>query len=500
MSNQSWELGFHLRSPRNWLNDPNGLCQFRGRYYFFYQYDHNWPTVDQKAWGLFSSPDLLHWTYDGVPLQPSIPEDRHGVFSGSAFVEKGAAPDGGDQLRIYYTGNVVAPVQGHSPKDFDYVYAGREQNTITCLAEPDPEGPEGALRMGPRQVLMHNSDYPEECTCHVRDPKVWEQDGKRQMLLGGRHIDNRGMCLLYDSPLDDGINWTFRHFIDSEYSFGFVWECPNIVRLDGREYLAISPQGLPRLQDRWFNRWTPGYFELPEGQRLIDTLVVDERTFVQWDFGHDFYAPQVFVDDADRTILVGWMGTFDDNYTSVPGGLDWWHCMTVPRVVTRRRDGRLLQNPVGELEALRGEARVLQGLATVEGRFADIVLTDVRGEGALTFDGSFEVFFEKGRLGIRYLDEASAAGRKDRSIPLDTLSDLRILVDGSAIEIFANNGAETFASRWFGPEKADLAVASTFDAQGVAYPMENTMAQMYERAASQAPILTMPGWNLTIPH
>lgn len=108
--------------------------------------------------------------------------------------------------------------------------------------------------MGPRQVLMHNSDYPEECTCHVRDPKVWEQDGKRQMLLGGRHIDNRGMCLLYESDLDDGINWTFRHFVDSEYSFGFVWECPNIVRLDGREYLAISPQGLPRLQDRWFNR------------------------------------------------------------------------------------------------------------------------------------------------------------------------------------------------------------------------------------------------------
>lgn len=194
------------------------------------------------------------------------------------------------------------------------------------------------------------------------------------------------------------------------------------------------------------------------------------------------------------------MGTFDDNYTSVPDGLEWWHCMTVPRVVTRRSDGRLLQNPAGELEALRGEVQVLQGSATVEGRLADIVLTDIRGEGTLTLDGSFEVFFEKGRLGIRYLDEASAAGRKDRSIPLDTLSDLRILVDGSAIEIFANNGAETFASRWFGPEKADLDVVSTFDAQGVAYPMENTMAQMYEQAASQAPDLTMPGWNQTIPH
>ncbi len=498
MPNKSWEVGFHLRSPRNWLNDPNGLCQFRGRYYFFYQYDHDWPTVDQKAWGLFSSPDLLHWTYEGVPLQPSIPEDRHGVFSGSAFVERGAGKDGEDLLRLYYTGNVVDPVAGHSPKDFDYVYAGREQNTLTCLAELDPAT--GMLKLGPKQVLMRNSDYPDHLSCHVRDPKVWEQDGCRHMLLGGRHIDTRGLCLVYDS--ENGIDWTLRRAINSEYSFGFVWECPNIVRLDGREYLAISPQGLPRLQDRWFNRWTPGYFELPEGQRVIDTDVIDERTFVQWDFGHDFYAPQTFVDDAGRTILVGWMGTFDDYYSSVPDGLDWWHCMTVPRVVTRRADGRLLQNPVPELEALRGEASTLPATGAFElaGRFADIVLTGIEGEGALTLDESFQVFYEDGRLGIHYLDESAAAGRKDRSIPLESLSDLRIMVDGSAVEIFANGGAETFASRWFCPEKAGLAIKNDFATAGVAYPMANLMAEMYADAAGKAPTLELPGWNETVPH
>ena len=498
MPNKSWEVGYHLRSPRNWLNDPNGLCQFRGRYYFFYQYDHDWPTVDQKAWGLFSSTDLLHWEYEGVPLEPSIPEDRHGVFSGSAFVERGAAPDGGDQLRIYYTGNVVAPVPGHSPKDFDYVYAGREQNTITCIATHEPGTPEGALTMGPRQVLMRNSDYPDHLSCHVRDPKVWEQDGKRRMLLGGRHIDTRGLCLVYDS--DNGTDWTFRRAINSEYAFGFVWECPNIVRLDGREYLAISPQGLPRLQDRWFNRWTPGYFELPEGQRVIDTDVIDERTFVQWDFGHDFYAPQTFVDDVGRTILVGWMGTFDDYYSSVPDGLDWWHCMTVPRVITRRADGRLLQNPAPELEALRGTAQELSGNATVGGRLADIVLSDIEGEGALTLDESFQIFYENGRLGIRYLDEKAAAGRKDRSIPLDELSDLRVLVDGSAVEIYANGGAETFASRWFCPERENLAIENDFETAGVAYPMTNLLAEMYADATDKAPTLHLPGWNETVPH
>ncbi len=497
MPNRSWEVGFHLRSPRNWLNDPNGLCQFEGTYYFFYQYDHDWPTVDQKAWGLFSSPDLLHWTYQGVPLQPSIAEDRHGVFSGSAFVERGAGDDGRDQLRLYYTGNVVAPVAGHSPKDFDYVYAGREQNTITCVAERDPET--GALAMGARQVLLRNTDYPQDCSCHVRDPKVWEQDGKRRMLLGARHMDTHGMCLLYES--DDGLDWHFSHTIYSDYAFGFVWECPNIVQLDGRDYLAISPQGLPRLQDRWFNRWTPGYFELPEGQRLLDTEVIDERTFVQWDFGHDFYAPQTFVDDAGRTILVGWMGTFDDHYSSVPDGLDWWHCMTVPRVLTRRSDGRLLQNPVPELEALRGTATCFDnGGARIAGRLADIVLPHLEGEGSLTLDDSFQVFYEGGRLGLRYLDERGAAGRQDRSIPLDELRDLRVLVDGSAVEVYANGGAEVFASRWFCPEKDDLTLACSFSAAGSAYPMQNTMVEMYETAAAKAPDLELPGWNETVPH
>jgi beta-fructofuranosidase len=208
------------------------------------------------------------------------------------------------------------------------------------------------------------------------------------------------------------------------------------------------------------------------------------------------------VDDAGRTILVGWMGTFDDHYTSVPDGLDWWHCMTVPRVVTRRADGRLLQTPVPELDALRGEAQALVGTTTVASRAADIVLPVIEGAGTLTLDDSFQVFFEDGRLGIRYLDEAAAAGRQDRSIPLNALDNLRVLVDGSAVEVFANDGAEVFASRWFCPEKESLFIASTFAHSGSIWSMEDVMGKEYASAREMglAPDLAMPGWNETIPH
>ena len=491
MSHTTWSLGFHLRSPKSWLNDPNGMCQFRGRYHFFYQYNHAWPHDNQKAWGLFTSPDLVRWRYEGVSIEPSIPEDRHGVYSGCTVVERGQAADGGDRLRAYYTGNVICPNKTHNPRDVAFANDGREANEITCTSDD-------GIHFGPKTILLRPADYPDYCSLHVRDPKVWEQDGSWHMVLGARSVDARGLCILYDSA--DGLDWSFRQAINSEYPFGFMWECPNIVQLDGHEYLAFSPQGLPRLADRWHNLWNAGYVALP--QRILDTTRLDERTFVEWDHGHDFYAPQTFCDDAGRWILVGWMGTFDTNYTSAPDGLDWCHCLTVPRLLTRdARTGLLLQNPVPELDALRGEQVELASEPTgsvseavLPGRQADVVVEDITGDGTLTLDESFQLFFQAGRLGVRYLDKHSAAGRQERSIPLDALRDVRMLVDGSAVEVYANGGTEVFSCRWFCAETPNLTVTCSFDARRVAvWTMEDVMSDVY--AIAQAPDLAWPGWK-----
>ena len=485
MPNKSWELSFHLRSPRGWLNDPNGACQFRGEYYLYYQYNPFWPNANQKAWGLFVSPDLVHWRYEGVPIEPSIPEDRNGVYSGCTLVERGAARDGGDRLRAYYTGNVVCPSPNHDPRDRGLTFDGREANEITCTSDDGKQ-------FGERTVLLRNADYPSVCTLHVRDPKVWEEDGALHMILGARHVDHRGMCLLYDSA--DGQAWTFRQFIESEYPFGYMWECPNIVQLaDGSEYVAFSPQGLPRMRDRWHNLCQAGYIALPG--RILDTTHVDERDFVEWDHGHDFYAPQTFMDDAGRWILVGWLGGFDRSLGYAPDGLPWCHCLTVPRVLLRdERTGGLLQAPVPELEALRGESVGLaQGHAVVvAGRAADVVLRGIEGEGAITFDQSLQVFFARGRLGLRYLVPEHAGGREERSVPVDALENVRVLVDGSCVEVYANDGAVVFSSRWFADERDTLEVCCDLCARDAqAWPMQDVLGQMY--ATAQAPDLAFPG-------
>jgi beta-fructofuranosidase len=434
----------------------------------------------------------VHWRYEGVSIEPSIPEDRHGVYSGCSVVERGAAADGGDRLRAYYTGNVICIGPDHDPRDCGLIYDGREANEITCTSDD-------GVHFGTKEVLLRTADYPDFCALHVRDPKVWEQDGRLFMLLGARHINNHGMCLLFESS--DGSRWTFAHTIDPQYPFGYMWECPNVVLMDdGHEYLAFSPQGLPRLHDRWQNLCQAGY--VPLSGQVASTYSVDERDFVEWDHGHDFYAPQTFCDDAGRWILVGWMGAFDTNYTSAPDGLDWCHCLTVPRLLTRdARTGSLLQNPVPELDAMRGEQVELTGEPTgsvseavLPGRQADIVVEDITGDGTLTLDESFQLFFQAGRLGVRYLDKHSAAGRQERSIPLDALRDVRMLVDGSAVEVYANGGAEVFSCRWFCTEAPDLAVTCSFDARRVtAWTMEDVMSDVYTIA--QAPDLTWPGWK-----
>ena len=51
-----------------------------------------------------------------------------------------------------------------------------------------------------KQLLLTNRDYPQTYTRHVRDPKVWKQDGQYYMVLGGRRTDEHGAVMIYTSP------------------------------------------------------------------------------------------------------------------------------------------------------------------------------------------------------------------------------------------------------------------------------------------------------------
>ncbi len=51
---------YHFAPWKNWMNDPNGLCYFKGYYHMFYQFNPHGQEWSNMYWGHAASKDLVH--------------------------------------------------------------------------------------------------------------------------------------------------------------------------------------------------------------------------------------------------------------------------------------------------------------------------------------------------------------------------------------------------------------------------------------------------------
>ena len=436
MTEGRFRLGHHLMPPVGWLNDPNGLCWYKGKYHVFFQYAPFDVEGGLKFWGHYTSEDMIDWKYEGTALYPDSSYDCHGVYSGSALVDDG-------KLHLFFTGNVK--IDG----DYDYINEGRETSTLHVESED-------GIHFSNKEEVISFSEYPEEFTCHIRDPKVWKENGKYFMVLGGRLKGDKGAVLVYESG--DLKEWKLLWTITTPEVFGYMWECPDYFELDGEKILSVSPQGLTREEFRFQNIYQSGYFILKEDGS------VDVKDFREWDMGFDFYAPQTFTDVQGRRILIGWMGMpdADEEYVNKTIEEGWQHCLTVPREL-KLKDGKILQYPVKELENLRKEKTVLNDEnSAVELRVEvnegfDLVLEEIALTGSsfqISMGGQMLFRYENGTAEIGF-PGVTGAGRKVRKAQINELRNIRFLVDTSAAEIYLNDGETVFSTRYY-PDREDL--------------------------------------------
>lgn len=410
----NWRQKFHLEPESGWLNDPNGLCFFGGYYQVYFQYSPESAVgKGKKCWGHWRSKDLLHWEFTGTVLFPDISEDRSGVYSGCGFVKD-------DLLYLFYTGNVK------EEGDYDYIKAGRGANVILVTTKD-------GHHMSDKKILLRNADYPKDMSCHVRDPKVWEENGTYRMVLGARRLDDTGCVLYYRS--EDLIHWEYEKTVSSP-DFGYMWECPDVLCFGDQQYLSLSPQGLPHEECKNQNVYSSGYF-------------TKDKDFEEWDYGFDFYAPQSFTAPDGRKILIGWMGIGDIPYSNPTVALGWQHCLTVPREITQGPDGKLLQAPIRELSKLRKNVSTHSSDECMVLPLPFELCGAPEKDFVIEFENVLTLCQKDGIFSLTFQNEEVSGGRTTRNIELSQCKNIRILADASSLEIFLNDGEKVMGSRFY---------------------------------------------------
>ncbi|MAT45039.1 MAG: glycosyl hydrolase family 32 [Anaerolineaceae bacterium] len=298
---------YHLTPPKNWMNDPNGAIQWKGKYHLFYQYNPHAAVSATKHWGHAVSDDLLTWEHLPIALTPEAGRyDKNGCFSGCMVVNNGVPT-------IIYTG--VKP-------------------EVQCLATSSDDLL--TWKKYPGNPVL--SKFPDDMNLRTfRDPYVWkEEEGLWYMLLGSGTRESGGLCLLYRSS--DLINWEYLHPLmkGNRVETGLVWNCPNFFKLEGQHILIVSGQPV----------WKPFYW----------TGIYSDHQFSPQhsglvDYGGCLYAGLVFHDENNRPIYWGWIWESRTDAEILAAG--WAGVMALPRIPFLNPHGGLGFKPAPETEKLR---------------------------------------------------------------------------------------------------------------------------------------------------
>ncbi|MBB3062303.1 fructan beta-fructosidase [Microbulbifer rhizosphaerae] len=427
------------------MNDPNGMVYLDGVFHLLFQYNPGDSVWGDIHWGHATSRDLLNWEEQPVALA-SEPDGLGMIFSGGAVVD-------GENTSGFQRGD-------RPPLVATFTHHDKHEVQVQSLAVSTDGGQ--SWEKYPHNPVIANPGIKD-----FRDPKViWHRAGGHWVMVlavGDRvHFYRSG----------DLKDWALAgEFGRTRGAHGGVWECPDLFPLpvpDGKErwclLVSINPGG-------------------PNGGSATQYFIGDfdgeafvpEHEDIRWlDYGTDNYAGVTWdglqrVDD--RRLLIGWMSNWQ-YANKVPTSL-WRGAMTIPRELSLYRDRdtlRLANGPAREVDKARRRVAAMQlragnSISPPGDSALDLVLKI--GEAP-----ELELEFSTG-IGERLLLALSAergellVDRRESgwmeegfgceiSAPLvhglHRDSELRILIDGSSMEIFIDGGKTALTALFFSSE------------------------------------------------
>ncbi|MBU8868801.1 glycoside hydrolase family 32 protein [Paenarthrobacter aromaticivorans] len=464
-----WRPAVHLTAEKNWLNDPNGLVYHDGTYHAFYQYNPRGNSWGNMSWGHSTSKDLVHWEQQPVAMEASPQEE---IFSGSIVMDKNNASG-----------------------------LGTAQNPPMVALYTSAYGKNGALPQGSQaQSVAFSVDngstwqkYKGNPVLNLaptnnnfRDPKItWYEPGRYWVMT--TVVADAQVVKMFKST--DLLHWDFLSDFSGVGAQGGLWEVPELVQMDVEDstakkwvmLLSINPGGIAGGSGmQYFVGEFDGTRFTAENAAPADAPLTES----QWlDHGADYYAANsISGAPGGKPVLLGWMGNWD--YAQHVPTTPWRGSMAIPRELTLVRGQKRLElrSAIAGVarEALERSSEVKSKNLTVGPEAQDLGadfasrtqlielemdLTSAREAGILlrrSADGSasLRISYNKEKRTVRV--DRSKAGTSNFSEKFSPYHEvalpssgsdgkvrLRILLDSSSVEVFAQDGAAVISDTFF---------------------------------------------------
>lgn len=316
---------YHFSPPQNWMNDPNGLVYFGGKYHLYYQYNPFGIDWGDMSWGHATSTDLVHWEHWPV----AIPEySGVMIFSGCIIIDvnntSGFCDPESDEgcMLAYYTAQTG--LGGDHPIE-SQAFAYSNDQGLTFTEYPD------------NPIIDENKH-------DFRDPKVfwYEPEAKWVMITS---LSDIYKVRLFGSK--DLIHW--EHL--SDFGFGSqdgCWEDPDLFPLvddeGNQKWILTHAVNVDKVE------YYIGHFD---GTTFTNTDTPNEILFI--DYGKDFDEAATWNNEPNgRRLMVAWLN--EGAYGGAIPEKVWRGQLTLIRELKLRRypEGlRIVQGPLEEMQELR---------------------------------------------------------------------------------------------------------------------------------------------------